>query len=559
MEEQAQAPSQQRSRKSLAIVLTIAIIAGIAAYLLLAGGGTDPARYLPKEVAVAATVDFTKSADKDAALDVIRGVFKDAGMASPEKELFKALKDELDLDFEKDVLARLDGTGAGAILTEMNGMMPVMVAVLCTRTDRDAADLVKIVQDKLTLNKIGFQKLSYKGFDYCRIAASTRTPDMPFAGPQLVNYVGAVKSGIVWANSEGGFKKVIDTIKGEPSILKDANFTRLRETRPSTFATMYVSGPGYYKLISPTLNMSMGMMGGEVPSELKEQMENAVAVVCTADASGEGLRFETLGLTQKPGPQYGSVSLEDMAKEIPASAKIAFGVKGLDMAWMELKRTLLSNPMYKKEVDQALVQAKQMLGFDPLADLLDRFKDLTIYYVPGRMANSSAFPGAATIVVTVDKPEVVRKSLEKIHVFAAATGQVKVSRASAGGQQVSVIALSQNDVKLGDALVGDKLAITICGPDVVKTMAATVSSVKGKGATLATSPDYQFVKKQLPDKGVGLIYGDVGGIVDAFKADIPSGDRKKVEAAFRHVGWFGATGEVRGTESTSISVVPFKK
>jgi|GEM_PF-3065363 len=560
MEEQAVVQTPAKSKWPLIAAVVVVVAVAIVAFLVFGRGpASDPARFLPKEVAVAATVDLTSSADKQAALDVIRSVFKDAGIDKPDQELFKLLGKELNLNFEKDVIAHLSGTGGFAMLTEMNGMMPVMVAVICAKTDNDAASVIKIFEGKLSENKVGFQTQSYKGIKYYRISAGSPTPGTPFGGPKLINYVGAAKSVIVWANSDGGFKKVIDTINGEPCLLADSTFTRLRRTDPSTFALLYVSGPGYYKLMAPIFNMSMGMMGGEMPPELKEQMENALGAVCTADADAEGLRFKMVGLTKKPGPQYADVSLDDMATEFPADAKIAFALKGWDRMWPEFKKAVLANPTVKNQTDKGLAQARQMLGFDPLADLLDRITALSAYYTPGKAANASAMPGAATLVLTVDKPGVVNKSIEKLQSFAAASVKSKVTKAKAADQAISVMSFGDNVGKLGDAVVGDKVILTFAGSDIVRAAGSAISAAQHKGSSLADSAGYKLVKGQLPDKGMVLFYGDIGGIADVFKSEMPAKDRKQVEAVFKRVGLFGASGNVRGTESESITVVPFKK
>jgi len=560
VEEQVQTPNNVRSKKPLIAVLAIVVLLGIAGYLLLARGpSADPAGYLPKEVALAATVDLTSSADKDAAVSVIRGIFKDAGVAKPEQELYKEINKELKLDFEKDVLSHLTGRGAFATLTEMNGMMPMMVAVIGAKSEGDAETLMKTFSEKLGENRIGFQKLSYKGCDYIRIQGETPSTGMPFGRPQVVNYVGAVKSAVVWANSDGGFKKVVDTAKGEPSLLKDPEFARLRQTDPATFATLFVSGPGYYKLVSPMMNMSMGMMSGEVPPELKEQMENVVAVVCTADANGEGLKFKAVGLTKKPRTQTESLPLDELAAEFPADAKIALGFKSFDKAWGEIKKSVLSNAAVKGQVSQMTAQAKQMMGFDPITDLLDHFTSLSAYYVPRKGANSSAFPGAVTVVIGTDKSDVVKASVNKLQAFAALSGKMKVSKASASGQEFSVLPISPNGDKLGNVVLGDKVIVAISGSDIVQAMSSAIAVVQGNGEKLTDSPGYKLVKSQLPDKSVGLIYGDIGGIMNVFADDIPEPDGKKVKAVFKRVGWFGAAGESQGTESTSVTFVPFEK
>lgn len=557
MEEQLSTERHRRNRAPMIAALVIILAAAVLAYVLLSGPKADPARYLPKEVAMAATFDLTSSADKDAALDVIRGIFKDAGMDKPEEELYKALGDALKLDFKKDVLSHLNGTAAVAVLPEMNGMIPVVVAAICTKGNSDASALVETLEKKLSQNKVASEKRTYKGYSYRRIPVGAPSEETSF-GPRLINYVGAVDAAVVYATSEGGFKKVIDTIKGEPSLLDDSNFIRLRETGPSTFSTVFFSGPGYYKLISPIMSMGMGMMGEEIPPEFKEEMENVVAVVGSAHANADGLKLKSVSITKKPAPAYESRDLSDMAAQFPAEARIACAFTSWDKIWSELKQGLAFNPMIKSEMSQMTSQAKQMIGIDPFADFLDRITSLTAYYVPRKVASSETMPGAIMFILTVDKPGVVKKSVVKLHEFAALAGQMKTSKLSAVGNQVSVMPLG-NAAKLGDVMIGDKLLVVIAGSNIAQAVGGAISAAQGKGSTLADSESYKLVKAQLPDKGLGLFYTDVGGIVNVFKDDLPADDRKKVEAVFKHVGWMGCSGNVHGTKSNSVVFIPFKK
>lgn len=558
MEEVVVTERQRRSRAPLIVALVVVVVAAAIAYLLLRGGPkADPARYLPKEVAMAATFDLTSSADKDAALDVIRGILKDVGVDKPEEELYRTLGDALKLDFKKDVLAHLNGTAAVAVLPEMNGMIPVVVAAICAKGDDDAAALVETLEKKLSRNKVASEKRTYKGYSYRRIPVGGSPDEMSF-GPRLINYVGAVDAAVVYATSEGGFRKVVDTIKGGPSLLDDSNFTRLRETGPSTFSTVFFSGPGYYKLISPMMSMGMGMMGGEMPPEFKEEMENVVAVVGSADANAQGLKLSAVGVTKKPGRAYESRPLADMAAQFPADARIACAFNSWDKMWLDLKKGL-SNPMLNSEISQMTSQAKQATGIDPFADFLDRLTGFAAYYVPRKAASSEALPGAITFVLTVDKPSVVRRSIAKLHGFAAMAGQMKVTKLSVAGNQVSVMPLSGEDAKLGDVILGNKLIIVISGPGIAQAMGGAISAAQGKGSSLADSEGYKLVKAQLPDKGLGLFYTDIGGVVNVFKDDIPADDRKKVQAVFKRVGWIGCSGEAHGRESNSVVFIPFKK
>lgn len=562
MEEQVlTVKKKRRSRRPLVLaIVAIIIIAAIGYALLPKGPSSDPAGYIPKEVALAATVDLTRTADKDAAMDAIRGIFKDAGVDKPDQELFKEIKKDLNLDVEKDIIPHLTGKGAMAALTEMNGMMPMMVAVVGARSDSDASDLMEKIKTVLKDNKIASQKLSYKGCDYIQIREQSNPSEMSFGAPKMVHYVGAVKSAVVWANGEAAFQKVVDTANGQPSLLSDPEFTRRVQTNPGTFATVFVSGPGYFKLLSPMMNMSMGMMNGEVPPQLKEQMDNFVAAAGTAEASKDGLLFKATGETKKDEMHLTSVRTDDLAAKFPADAKVAISVGNWQKCWEQMKKSYLANPMVKGEVDKWVMQSKQMMGFDPLADLLDHITGWDAYYIPDKQVTSAEIPGAVSLVVTVDKPDVVKDSIGKLVTFASLSGAAKVGKTMAEGQEITSITMGPGDETVCLSMIDNKLVITYTdGSDGVKAAVASVIAAQGKGANLTQSQGYKLVKSKLPEKTVGFIYGDIGGIVDACADSIPEPDRKKVEAVFEHVGVFASAGDTNGTESTSVAFIPLRK
>ena len=111
-------------------------------------------------------------------------MLKEAGVDNPEKELFESIDKELKISVEKDVLRHLNGVGAFAVLTEMSGMMPSMVAVVGTKSDGDAKDVITNLGNKLNENKVKFSRLSYNKYYYYRI---------PTTG-QVTSYIGQEKA-----------------------------------------------------------------------------------------------------------------------------------------------------------------------------------------------------------------------------------------------------------------------------------------------------------------------------------------------------------------------------
>ena len=89
-------PAVEGRRRSAApwlILALVVILAAVGVWFLTAKRVPegDPAGFLPKDCMMAMTFDFTSSPDKQAALDVVEGIFKDAGIDDMEAFLFKQM------------------------------------------------------------------------------------------------------------------------------------------------------------------------------------------------------------------------------------------------------------------------------------------------------------------------------------------------------------------------------------------------------------------------------------------------------------------------------------
>lgn len=534
----------------LAVLLVVVLLAGLTAYyfILRAGSANDPAAYLPKDVAVAVTIDLTGSSEKQAALDYVTGILKDAGVKDPQKELFKRINDEIGIDFEADVLRHLTGQGAFAVLTEMNGQTPKIVAVVSTKAASDAQTVMTTLGDKLNSRKVSFDRKEYSGFYYYGIPSGTMT-----------SYVAQVEASVVYSNSETGIKKVMDTAKGQPSLLTDKNFTSMRKTGGSTFATLYYTGAGYYKLVSPMLAMGLTQMGPNATDAMKANIENAIAIVGNAEASSKGLTFHVKSVTKQPLPSPKNASMDSLASVAPRDAALVFSVADWSAVWNVIKEQYTNNPAFKPQLDQGVGQVKQMLGLDIYGDVLDRITALGVYYVPKRAASSQGLPGDITLVLTVDKPDVLRTSLSKINGALTMFGGIPVKEVDVAGTKVSMASMGTSGVEFADALVGNKVLIMISGTGIRQSALAAVTVTKGGGTNASSSPGFELVKGQLPSEGAGLFYGNAAPIVETFKNDIPASDRKSFVAVTNKVGVCGAASYTSASGAESTFVVPFLK
>ncbi len=192
MEEQIVSEPAARRTVPLFVLVFIAVAAGIAAlaiWRVLSGSG-DPAAFIPKDVAMAVTVNVRGSAGKDAAIKYIEGVLKQAGLNDPENQLLRELSGEARIDFSRDVIPKLSGIGAGAVLDDSYGFQPEMVAVIGARDREDASSLLTLIGVKLNEQQIRFRRLEYEGRDYYGVSRGSASY---FAGPNEC-FVGAAKS-----------------------------------------------------------------------------------------------------------------------------------------------------------------------------------------------------------------------------------------------------------------------------------------------------------------------------------------------------------------------------
>lgn len=541
-------PRRRRGPAILIAALLILLAAAAAYWFAVRMKPWDPAACIPRDVAMAMTVDLTASKDRTAALEYIEGIFKDAGVEDPRGKLFERISTELGIDFEKDVLAHINGRGGMAVLSEMAGFSPTMVVVIGARSGAGADSMLKTVGDTLNRKKMSFARLEYKKCYYYRVAGDENS------------YVGAVDRALVVSNSEDGFKKVVDTVQGGPNLLGDENFSRARQSDESTFATMFASGPGYYKMIAPQLSMASGMLGPGAEDSLKGWMENAVAAVGNAKATGEGVSFNMTGIMKEAGPQSDTVSIDSLASRAARDASFAVTSAGWDKGWREVKDKLLGSPGLKEQVDEMLAQARMFLQLDPFADLLDLIKGVSVYYEAGEPVGGSGMPGTVVATLEVSDAARMRDSLSKLRSVLALTGQMSLQQAEIGGETVFVSPDDGSGFRFCQSMVGDNVVLVFTGSDLRASFVKAAGVSTGASATLSDAPEFATLKKHLPAKTGALVYGNVSTIMKAFEGLAEDDeDRKVMRAVADNLGAFAFSSHVEGANYEIRGAMPFKK
>ncbi|OFX15081.1 MAG: hypothetical protein A2Z18_03060 [Armatimonadetes bacterium RBG_16_58_9] len=543
----------RRSSPTLWIVIALVIVVAAAGvyFLVVRRAAIDVAAYLPVDSVMAVTMDFTKSTEKEAALKVIEDIIKDAGVEDPRKWMLDRINKELKLDFEKDVLTHLSGKFGGAMLPQTAGggprnMEPTVVFVAGTRSKKDADALMGIAVKKMKEHAAKSEKRSYEGFSYYALPEERANP-----------CVGAVKGALVFASNEIGFKRVVDTVRGQPNLTQDPNFVALKKTGPGTFASFFFSGANYYKFLKPVMTGSQQMPKG-VMNAFKDMAENAVAMVGSADASAEGIVLTAEGITKKPTTGYRQVKLAQLASMAPKNAALVASRVSVDKAWADFKNQLFADKELRGQIEGSLAVAKQAIGFDPMADFLDRITECCVYYIPRPPAQGSEFPGDVTIVLKTDKPMVVGATVGKIKNAISGNVGPALSEANIAGRKV-YLSPDFNGMRIAFGMVGDGLVVAFSGSDVKAAMATAVDLARGKTGTMASSDAFKSVQSYLPETATMLVLVDSASAAGLIAEKLDPDDRKVAEAIMKRLGTFAMTGSAEGTKAHAKAVVPFKK
>ncbi|MEN6355993.1 MAG: DUF3352 domain-containing protein [Armatimonadota bacterium] len=558
MEEQLIPVSPGGRNKTIPLIVVLLLMAAscLAAYYMIAAyfkPPVDPAIYVPADAVSAMTVDLTRTTEKDAAFKAVQAIFKDAGVKDPTVKLFEEVNKQFKIDVKRDVLAHLNGTGAVAVLPAMIGKLPQLVAVIGTRGENDSTTVMTTLGNKLNENHMKFDRLEYDGFYYYYI---------PFEGPrnpysiQTATYVGAVKSGIVYTNSDEAFKRVVDTVKGQSNLAGNKYFRIMRKKDGSTFASVYYSGASYYKLIGPAFKMASGQFAPNADDTMKSMVENNVVAVGNFDAGVDGISFHLKGIMKKPIPTAG-VSINKLASFAPKSAAVVFATAGCDKAWKSIKAQLGSSPQMAVQVNAISSQIKQFIGIDPYADLFDRITSVGGYYDPAGPIKLNGFSGNLTLVFKVDKPDVVGKALAKIHTAVSAFGFVQIKPTKVAGVKASIVELGPTGV-FCDAISGDGLVLNMSGSNTASGLKSAIMTSTGKAQPITQSKSFQAVVKRLPRKATAIIYCNPGSIANFLTQGAPPRDRKMVKSVSDKIGAFGMTAGSTGARYEIRAVMPFK-
>ena len=586
-------PSERPRGSKLWILIILAIVViGAGAYYAMAtmrAARWDAAQYIPQDVAAAVTVDLRMTSQKLEAREHILDICKNAGLEDPEGKLIESINKGLKLDVEEDVLKHLNRRAGLAVVAELNGFMPSVVAVLGAKNDGSAEKLMEVVAKKLAENKIEFEERKYKDYKFLHLpdptgSAKDANPAMP--GMAVSLYVGAVKDSIVITNGDSGFKKVVQTVEGEPSLGDDEHFAHLRQTDDSTIAGTYWSGAKFFKMIEPFFSMA-AMQAPEVAESYKRSLQAQIAAVGTISASGHGIKMVVKGVNAESSGTAVETDVEELVSVAPKDAALVVATGDLTKSWEVAKEELKNDPSIRTQLDEMLGGVMTELGVDLFEDILFPIKTLGMYYTPGTALDPDVeFPGRVTLVSKIDNPNAFSASVDKVKKALAAVPDVEIEDTQLGGQKTAVFAMGESkfspdiDVQGGgvvgdpdsdvstsenqkiylyETIIGDTLVLTMTGPDAENEAQAAVDMFKNKGASVATTESFAYTKKHLPDKTQVLMYWDTAAMTKLFESEMEEDDKKILNAILDGSGTIACFGDYQEKEYEVTAVLPFKK
>ncbi len=542
-------PDACKGRGPICALALVLVAASLFAYSVM----RKPARtmsvaaLLPADVAMAMTLDFTRSPAKSSGYAVLMSIMKDLGVEKPEEELFKSVKQETQLDVDREVLPLLSGKAGLAVLAEMNGTAPEMALIVEARNPRNAAKLFDLVMKHLGEQGMRTVDADYSGVKYKIVDTN---------GPAAFGF-GVVDGSLAVGYPASSFKLIVDCSKGGPSIAKDPNFSRLSRPDRSTVMSVYVSGPGYYKLMRPQLKSVPGNEEPGFAESMKHNLENYIAAVGEVSLTGRGLSCKVRGITRDPIPGGTQVPLAELAGMIPRNAAFAMSAKNLTKTWADLRKQFEANPSYKKQFDTTMKEANQTIGVDLFADILEKLTDIVVYYIPAKKITRAEFPGTLHMVAGVGNPDEMRGTVAKV-LAAPKVKAVGIRQTFVAGQQVSVFVGQPNQPGIAFGQAKNKLVFA-AGNQPEAAYVFALAAASGKGKTLSSAPGFRMVQEFLPTKGEFLVYGDLAAIVNIFRPDMDPAAQKKADSVLTKLNVFGGAGSSKDNDYEYGYVMPFSK
>lgn len=416
----------------------------------------------------------------------------------------------------------------------------------------------------------------------------------PAMAKQLKDFIAMAQAPFpITVEEQGGLVVYASGAKGWGAAQKPAaalsaskSFTSaMAQVQTSPVAAVYVDVEGAVKLVD-------GLVGGSPQGQHWAKARDVLGLsgvrrfIWTSGFDGKD--WMSRAFVDAPAPRNGAIPkafdakplTQDILKAIPQTATVAMAGK-FDLGGLVAGiRSAVAqfDPQTGQEVDSAFDQAKQMLGFDPQADLFNAFGDEWALYVDPMTAGQGML--GFSLVNRAKDPAKLESSLTKLEGVANALLQQNLAQEG--------ITLTFKQTKVGAATL-HSFAVPLVSPTwAVKdgniylglypqVVEAAVEQVAAKNKSILENEDFVAVRKRLGDvPASGMTFANLPktaaegyqeilmvarmyqGFADMFGADTPAMLLPPLRKIMPHLSPAGSASwtDAAGWHSKSVSPFP---
>ncbi len=455
-------------------------------------------------------------------------------------ELDQQLLDELGVTFAEDIQPWIGQyLSLGISSLELDGYGELknahFVLALETRNTQKADLFLAKVKAKLSEDSANtIEESEYQGVKLTSVtsAAGSSAASLPDS-----TVFGRAGSTLLLGMQIEDLQKAIDTQKGSASLASNPNYQKMLQSLPSgRLLTAYLDMQQFTEMYMGLLeNMSASLgtsMTPEQIQELKDYMQSS-----SAGTQGMGLSImivdagvqldsitnyepEKLSGEQKVIVEQTGVATK-VVELLPEDTFLYLGRKLPSAFWTMLPGVFVkTGSVTQDELDQAMLQFEQQIGFNPVTDLLPYLEGETALAAfpssDGLIPAQSGLNVGAALLLESSNPDGMLSLLKDVTVATAPMGLI-FNEQQAGdltyyelqdpGSGISMVAMGVNNPYLA-----------------LSTSGKTLQALFAGNPSLAKSASYQQSIAALPEGMAPFLYLDVASLTGVIRESLPADD-----------------------------------
>lgn len=492
----------------------ILVLAGVLYYALWRGSPSYAAKLMPGETDMLVVVnpslnqfnEFTRIKDIYMAIPEVKKAL--------ESDFKEKLKNEFDVDFEKDIKPWLGREIAFAfpdIYSLNNGRDPVFIAYVATK-DRDNADsCIKKFLNGSVKNGFKYEEKTYQG-----------SKMYVEKGSQYPLVISVNKDFLLVSNNENAVFQALDRDKkkDKQSLAEQENYKKIIAELPGDRAgSVYINPQRLFQDVP-----EMRQFGQQIKS--LDGMGIALSFV------KEGIRLDSVtSVTENYGsPEIEGSALQNATEVIPEEAFAVVGSANLKYAMENLLKESGRNPDLNN-INEGLNEIRRETGIDVQQDILSWMRGEAII----ALLPENNYPGAqdsgggmqrvrmpVNFIAVLGVKDIQSSKMKMEKIAYALTRFLSIESDKINGQEVYYLVEPRSREVLGGyAIYNDLLVIASSREALQKTM--------GAGGKLVNSVAYKKSTESLPSSRSGFCNIDVGRGIDYINSIMSPYERRSFE------------------------------